>query len=115
MTRITNIVAIAFALSILIGCTRPSSTSSIAQTDTAGLNQGEYCETQEMAAPAHCKPGQRVVFLPSRFGNEQLPVIFAAANCDLRFSVVVTNGGVTCIFMRVKAADVPPTEAPAAG
>lgn len=109
MTRISNIVATAFAMTVLVGCTQSPSVTPIAQADATALNQGEYCETQEITAPAHCKPGQRVVFLPSRFGNEQLPVLFAAANCDLRYSVVLTNGGVTCVFIRVKAAGDPAT------
>ncbi|MBL0039523.1 MAG: hypothetical protein IPP28_00400 [Xanthomonadales bacterium] len=115
MSRIINVIVTAAVLSNLVGCNNPASVSPISQDDPSTLNQGEYCETQEMAAPAHCKPGQRIVFLPSRFGNEQLPVIFAAANCDLRYSVVVTNGGVTCVFLRVEAAEVPQTEAAAAG
>jgi hypothetical protein len=39
-----------------------------------------------------------VAFLPDRWGNEQLPVIFAAVNCDLRYSVALTEGAVTCIY-----------------
>lgn len=105
MTRISNIAATAFALFALVACTQTPSSDSLAHNDAAGLIQGEYCETQELAAPEHCKPGQRIVFLPSRFGNEQLPVLFAAANCDLRYSVVITNGGVACVFIRVKAAE----------
>ncbi len=101
MTRFTKVAISLAGLSILTGCTQPQS-AAIGDVP-AGLNQGEYCETNELAAPAHCKPGQRVVFLPSRFGNEQLPVLFAAANCDLRYSVVLTNGGVTCIYHRVTA------------
>jgi hypothetical protein len=45
-----------------------------------------------------CVPGQKVAFVPNQFGNEQLPVLFAAAHCDLRYSVVLTTGGVACIY-----------------
>jgi predicted small secreted protein len=45
-----------------------------------------------------CTPGQKVIYLPKTFGNEQLPVIFAAVNCDLRFAVAMTNGAVSCIY-----------------
>lgn len=102
MPRFTNVAISLTALSILAGCTQPQS-AAIGDVPV-GLNQGEYCETNELAAPAHCKQGQHVVFLPSRFGNEQLPVLVAAANCDLRYSVVLTNGGVTCIYHKVTAA-----------
>ena len=112
MTRNIHVVTTPAVLSILVGCNKPTSVSPISQDDPSTLSQGEYCEAQEMAAPAHCKPGQRIVFLPSRFGNVQLPVIFAAANCDLRYSVVLTNGGVTCIYHKVTAA-LPAPQAPA--
>jgi len=105
MTQFTNLVAVAAALSMLVGCNKAPPTSTIPQAEVSTLKQDEYCETQEITAPAHCEPGQRVVFLPSRFGNEQLPVLFAAENCDLRYSVVLTNGGVTCVFIRVKPAE----------
>ncbi len=47
---------------------------------------------------AACKPGQKVLFLPNSWGNDQLPIIFAGINCDLRYSVAMNNGGVTCIY-----------------
>lgn len=116
MTRFSDIAAIVFALSALVACTQSPSAGSRSDDDAAGLIQGEYCETQELAAPEHCKPGQRIVFLPSRFGNEQLPVLFAAANCDLRYSVVITNGGVACVFIRVvSTADAPTKYTPGKG
>lgn len=49
-----------------------------------------------------CKPGQKIVFLPEQWGNEQLPIIFAASHCDLRYSVALTHGGVTCIYIPIK-------------
>ena len=45
-----------------------------------------------------CKVGQKIAFLPNSFGNEQLPILFAAANCDLRYNLALTNGGVICIY-----------------
>lgn len=65
------------------------------------VDQADLCEVKEWAhdsVASSCTPGQKVVFLPGRWGNEQLPVIFAAVNCDLRYSVVHTNGAVTCIY-----------------
>lgn len=65
------------------------------------INQDSLCEVTDWrydAVAKICTSGQKVVFLPSRFGNEQLPILFAAVNCDLRFSVALTNGAVTCIY-----------------
>lgn len=45
-----------------------------------------------------CEPGQKVAFLPDRWGNDQLPLLFIAGNCDLRHPVAYNNGGVVCIY-----------------
>lgn len=65
------------------------------------INQHDICEVkgwQKDVTAAECKPGQKVVFLPDSWGNEQLPILFAAVNCDHRFSIALTNGGVSCIY-----------------
>ncbi|OOG42309.1 hypothetical protein B0E52_09910 [Rhodanobacter sp. C06] len=53
---------------------------------------------QKDVTAAKCSAGQKVVFLPDHWGNEQLPILFAAVNCDLRYTVALTNGGVACIY-----------------
>lgn len=94
------------------GCTQGPSASPTASV----IDQANLCEVKEWqhdVVASTCKPGQKVVYLPSSFGNEQLPVIFAAVNCDLRYSVALTTGGVTCIH-----APITPTgkeEKPATG
>lgn len=45
-----------------------------------------------------CQEGVRIAFLPKSFGNEQIPVIFAAVHCDHTRSIAMTNGAVSCIF-----------------
>ena len=80
-------------MALLAGCTQP-----VAEVES--VNQSEVCKVSDwlpIEVAQRCTPGQKVVFLPSRFGNEQLPVIFAALNCDLRYTVAMTNGGVACI------------------
>ena len=65
------------------------------------IDQANLCEVklwQHDDVASSCKPGQKVVYLPSSWGNEQLPIIFAAVNCDLRYAVALTNGAVTCIY-----------------
>lgn len=54
------------------------------------------CLVFDADAVASCKPGQKVTFLPLRWGNDQLPV-FVSQYCDLNYTVVWNNGGVTCI------------------
>ncbi len=65
------------------------------------IDQNALCEVgvwRHDEVAQSCKPGQKIVFLPGSWGNEQLPVIFAAVNCDLRYSVAMTNGAVACIY-----------------
>lgn len=66
------------------------------------------CEVSDFSlavTQAACKVGDKVVFLPQTFGNEQLPIYFAALNCDLDRGVVTTHGGVTCYYQPAKLPD----------
>jgi hypothetical protein len=79
----------------------PASQAQSPARSEPSINQSHVCEVsgwQYDVTASACKPGQKIVFLPQRFGNEQLPILFASVNCDLRYSVVLTNGGVTCIY-----------------
>ena len=72
------------------------------QSDAA-IDQANLCLVTDWKpdnVAGECKAGQKIVFLPEKFGNEQLPILFAAGNCDLRFSVALTAGAVTCIYGR---------------
>ena len=69
------------------------------------IDQDNICQVKDWSLDATmevCKPGQKVVFLPASFGNEQLPIMFAAVNCDLRYNVALTTGAVTCIYNPIK-------------
>ena len=64
--------------------------------DKAGAEGSHTCLVFAADAVSSCKPGQKVVFMPLRWGNDQLP-IFVSQYCDLNYTVVWNNGGVTCI------------------
>ncbi|WP_298925246.1 hypothetical protein [uncultured Ramlibacter sp.] len=88
---------LAVLASLLLAACGGSATSPVVQQP----EQGKLCEVNAWrldAVAKACKPGQKIVFLPETFGNEQLPVIFAAVNCDLRYQVALTRGGVSCIY-----------------
>ena len=103
------LITLGLAIAGLLGCSpgRQAGVASPAAVETSPLAQAELCVTSEVRLESGCKPGQRVVFMPERFGNEQLPVMFASMNCDLRYAVAMTNGGVTCIFMKARAPQAP--------
>lgn len=52
-----------------------------------------------------CTEGQKVSYMPERWGNEQLPILFAALNCDHRFQIIHNKSGVSCIFKPVTAVE----------
>ena len=87
----------ATALIVISGC-NPVPTNNLAPpvVDQANLCEVRLWRVNDVASV--CKPGQKVVFLPSSWGNEQLPILFAAVNCDLRYSVALTTGAVTCVY-----------------
>lgn len=77
----------------LSACSRPAP-----EAPAVAIDQASLCQVDDYRVATTCRPGQKIVFLPASFGNEQLPVMFAALNCDLRYSVALTQGAVTCIF-----------------
>ena len=107
--RFVRLTVLALLPAWLLGC----SASGVAPQGTAPstgaasvtselLDQMRICRVnkwQEDVTAASCTVGQKVAFLPDSWGNEQLPILFAAVNCDLRYTVVLTNGGVTCIYV----------------
>lgn len=96
--RFVSATVAVIAASILSGCNQQNPAVNATEPK---INQSSLCEVStwkyDVVASA-CKAGQKVVFLPQSWGNEQLPIIFAAVNCDLRYSVAMTNGAVTCIY-----------------
>ena len=80
------------------------------------IDQAKLCQVNSWhLADQTCKLGQKIVFLPESWGNEQLPILFTALNCDLRFQVVATKGAVACIFKPIeREAAAPQQSKPAA-
>lgn len=69
-----------------------------AQMGQSKIDQSKLCiySTDEVAAK--CKPGELSWFAPSSWGNEQSPLIVAAAYCDFNYQVMYNNSGVICVF-----------------
>src|SRR5690606_40953080 len=107
-TGIASIVVSAFLIGACAPSTTPAPEPALDPPPEAAspaaekmIDQENLCEVsrwQHDVAKEYCEPGQKVVYLPESFGNEQLPILFAAVNCDLRYSVALTKGAVTCIY-----------------
>ncbi len=83
---------------MLVGCNT--------QIGDGDIDQSKVCQVGDVSletTKAACEPGQKVAFLPRTFGNEQLPVLFAAVNCDHRYQIAMTKGGVSCIYNPMEA------------
>jgi len=81
---------------------------SACSSPTIDLNQDELCVVSSIRVDESlklCETGQKIIFQPDSWGNEQLPVMFAAGQCDHRFSIVLTKGAVSCIFKPVEGVD----------
>jgi hypothetical protein len=97
----------------MAGCSQQtqSPATMAATAPQPAIDQAQLCEVnawQHDVVASVCKPGQKVVFLPRNWGNAQLPVLFAAVNCDLRYAVTMTEGAVTCIYNPIQPVSAPP-------
>lgn len=92
-----NIILILISLVSLSGC----NLEAPLQNTSMNINQSSVCEVSEWQRDktANCTVGQKIVFLPDSWGNAQLPILFATVNCDHRFAIALTEGGVSCIYL----------------
>lgn len=116
--RCSSLVIATVVATSMAGCSpqAQSPVMSAAPAPQAAIDQAQLCEVnawQRDVVAGVCKPGQKVVFLPSSWGNAQLPIIFAAVNCDMRYAVALTEGAVTCVYNPVQPAPAQPAAADA--
>ena len=101
-------VAASIVLVITAGCNQPTAEAAKASSPKeADIQEEQLCEVsgwQRDVVAAACKPGQKVVFLPRSWGNAQLPVVFAAVNCDVRYAIALTEGAVMCVYHPTQSA-----------
>ncbi|MEO8121940.1 MAG: hypothetical protein ABI606_21780 [Rhodoferax sp.] len=105
-----TLILFAFMVSTVLalgGCGggKSESSPSTNKTPTAEVNDAllgarQLCVFSNDDEAVKCKTGQTALFAPDRFGNEQLPVIFAAKYCDFNHPIALTNGAVGCVFFK---------------
>lgn len=97
-----------FVILLLEACTQNKTSENSAIKTNGSIEQSSICETKEWRKVPECHLGQKVAFLPDSWGNQQLPILFVAANCDMRYSVALNEGGVVCIYHPISPADSKP-------
>lgn len=112
-----NPVAFAAAsvvLAITAGCNQPAAETAKPSSPKEPDLQQQLCQVRDWqrdVVAAACKPGQKVVFLPHSWGSAQLPVVFAAVNCDVRYAIALTEGAVMCVYLPTQSETTTPADA----
>lgn len=104
------VVGLGFVAAGLAGCQQ-----NVAGGDDQGPNQDHLCQVdtwKPVTVANSCDPGQKVLFRPNDSAADDAPVLFVAANCDMRYAVAVTPVGAACIYKPIRSAGK--TFAPAA-
>lgn len=55
-----------------------------------------YCQAKDLETVDKCPDGKLMLFAPSVFGNEQLPLVLIARSCDEKRPIYFNVGGVVC-------------------
>jgi hypothetical protein len=76
-----------FSVLALAGCNQQSQ-----------IDQSKMCIVSTDSEAKKCTSGEMILFKPSRWGSEQLPLNIAAAYCDFNYQVMYNNSGVICVF-----------------
>ncbi len=94
MTKILKLALLSVTAVVMTACNDMLGSSNNSESFTV-------CEVQTLNmedVSKSCDKGNRVLFAPRTFGNEQLPVLFSALYCDHSQSIALTTGGVSCIY-----------------
>lgn len=62
------------------------------------IDQSKMCIVSTDSEAKKCASGEMILFKPSRWGSEQLPLNIAGAYCDFNYQIMYDNSGVICVF-----------------
>ncbi|MEE2003011.1 hypothetical protein QWY20_16250 [Alkalimonas sp. MEB108] len=99
--------AIATAACLMTACngesqaTPKDTPASTSVAEQQALAANTLCQVDQNFDISACRDGNRFVFQPTRFGNEQLPISVIAAFCDIHQPIHFNKAGVVCIFKRM--------------
>ncbi|RJS94128.1 hypothetical protein [Salinisphaera sp. Q1T1-3] len=98
---------LALTVLVLAGCVQNNG----ADKTSADIDQTKLCQVdtwKPLNVANQCQPGQKVLYRPGGSGDAEQAALFAAANCDLRYTVAVTPGGTACIYKPISSANALP-------
>lgn len=97
--KLVFVAVLSSVLGVVIGMVGPGVVAGGALP--GGGSSTTLCETNTAVSEKgfDCPVGARIAFTPRMFGNEQLPIVFAAQWCDPNREMVLTNGGVYCTYL----------------
>jgi len=98
--RLAIVLFATLALSIAMAACQKAPTVTTAAAPAPDPVSAHICQVADFGIRVLdvCKDGDLLVFLPARWGNEQIPIVAAAQFCDFRQTVVYNNGGLVCVF-----------------
>lgn len=106
MYRHLSLGLAAAATILLAACTQNAGAG--ASSSAGDIDQARLCQVstwKPLNVANACQAGQKVLYRPGESGSAEDAALFAAANCDLRYSVAVTPGGTACIYRPISSAN----------
>lgn len=94
----TRFIPAAGIAAAVIGTLTLTGCGSDEQTVKPAPISEKLCVVRNYAEAAGCTKGDSIYFAPEDWKNEQLTVDFAAAWCDLRYTVAMNQAGLTCVY-----------------
>ena len=97
IVRLARCVGIAAVAVSLFGCDSRLPYKTLCNVDSMDAEQ----------VAKSCKIGERILFTPPSWGNEQAPVVFAALHCNPEYAIALTHGAVSCVYQGVETRKPP--------
>jgi len=93
---------------VLAGCMQTPPTGGIIgnYTTAPNIDQQAYCRAgEDLNYPDEkCVPGQKIIYWAGLHFDQSL-ALFAAINCDMRYSIVTAGGAIACIYAPIDPAN----------
>lgn len=94
MKKVLTLTGLSLATLFFVACS-----DEVKNSKQAGNYKNHICLVENLNDAQYiCEDGDVMLYRPTRWGNEQLPVVASAFSCNFNFPIVTSNGGVSCVF-----------------